>query len=137
MDATLVSPVRRNGVAYPKAAVEDGVRLEAARVRKDKKYPELLTTRRCKLVVVAMEVGGRWSDEAWTFLSLLAQAKAATGPKTLQQSMQYRLVRRWSQMISVAAQAGFAATLLGESSTQTPPCNSVVPEWGVLLSERE
>ena len=33
---------------------------------------ELLQTRRCKLVVLAIEVGGRWSQEATTFLRLLA-----------------------------------------------------------------
>ena len=76
VDTTLVSPVRRDGTAYPRAAAENGVRLEAARKRKEDKYPELLNTRRCKLVVTAMEIGGRWSREAWTVLALLTEAKA-------------------------------------------------------------
>ena len=38
--------------------------------------------------------------------------------------------------ISVVAQAGVAATLLGESTTQTPPCNGVFPDWGEVLCDR-
>ena len=30
-----------------------------------------------------MEIGGRWSEEAWTFLSLLAEARAKQGPKAM------------------------------------------------------
>ena len=86
VDTTLVSPVRRDGTAYPRAVAEDGVRLEAARRRKEGKYPELLNTRRCRLVVTAMEVGGRWSEEAWTFLTLLAEARARTAPRLQERS---------------------------------------------------
>ena len=76
VDATLVSAVKCNGCAQPQAVEKDGARLEVARTRKERKYPELLNAPRCKLVVAAMEVGGRWSEEAWTFLELLAHAKA-------------------------------------------------------------
>ena len=39
-------------------------------------HPELLGRRaRSKLVVLAVEVGGRWSGETRMFLSLLARAK--------------------------------------------------------------
>ena len=86
VDTTLVSPVRRNGTPYPHAAEEDGVRLDAARARKEAKYPELRRNRRCRLVVTAMEVGGRWSEESWTFLRLLAEAKAQTVTPALRRS---------------------------------------------------
>ena len=75
-----------------------------------------------------MKVDGRWSDEAWTFVSLLAEARAKEGPRAMQRSTQYCLLRRWTQMVSVAAQSAFAATLLGESATQTPPCNDTLPD---------
>ena len=123
-DTTLVSPVRGDGKDYPRAAAENGIRLEAARKRKEDKYPELLNTRRCKLVVTAMKVGDRWSEEAWTFLTLLAETKAKTGPKLLEKSTHYCLLRRWSQMVAVAAQSAFAASLLGEKSRKTPCCNN-------------
>ena len=41
-DATLVSPLRRNGEPHPGAATEDGVQLQRARERKERTYPELL-----------------------------------------------------------------------------------------------
>ena len=59
VDATLVSAVKADGTAQPQAARKDGVRLTEARKRKERKYPELLEAQRCKLVVAAMEVGGR------------------------------------------------------------------------------
>ena len=126
-----------NGVPYPRAAREGGVRLEAARRRKETKYPELFLTRRCRLVVAAMEVGGRWSEEAWSFLALLAKTKAATAPALLRRSTEYCFLRRWSQMLAVAAQTAFAATLLGEPSAKTPAWNDCAPELGEALHDRD
>ena len=84
-----------------------------------------------------MEVGGRWSEEAWTFLTLLAEAKARTAPLVLQRSTQYCLLRRWSQMIAVAAQSALAATLLGEGAGKTPHHNDALPDWGDVLCDHE
>ena len=136
VDATLVCPVRRDGTAYPQAAARDGVRLDAARTRKERKYPELLHTRRCKLVVCAMEVGGRWSEEAWSFLSLLAKAKARGVPAALQKSTEYCYLRRWSTMLAVSAQTAFAASLLGEATGKTPAHADVLPALGEVLCDR-
>ena len=79
VDATLVSPLKRTGEARPQAHCKDGVALAEARKDKERKYPELLTGTRCRLVVVAMEVGGRWSEEAHYFLEALAEARSAYG----------------------------------------------------------
>ena len=68
IDTTLVSPLtsepRSRARHYAGAAVQD------ARRATERTYPELLQTRRCKLVVLAIEVGGRWSQEATTFLRI-------------------------------------------------------------------
>ena len=136
MDATLVSPVRACGQAYPRAAVKNGVRLDAARGRKDTKYLELLNSRRCRLVVTAMEIGGRWSAEAWTFLSLLARARAEAAPQALRRSTEQCCLRRWSQMVAVAAQTGYAATLLDEPTGRAPTPNDQLPELGEVLNDR-
>jgi len=115
LDATLVSAVKSDGSAHPQAERKDGVRLTEARKRKVRRYPELAGAQRCKLVVAAMEVGGRWSEEAWAFLELLAHAKARSAPAILRRSTEYCLLRRWTGMIAVATQAAFAGTLLGEA----------------------
>ena len=137
VDATLVSPVRSNGQPYPRAAHTNGIRLVAARNRKEDTYPELLDSRRCKLVVTAMEIGGRWSEESWTFLALLARVRAEAAPLALRRSTEQCFLRRWSQIGAVAAQTGYAATLLGEPASKAPTPNDVLPEWGEVLGDRD
>ena len=76
IDTTLVSPLHSNGSAWRGASDRDGVVLEAARRRKERTYPELVHRRhnRARLVVLAAEVGGRWSDETRSFIRALARA---------------------------------------------------------------
>ena len=54
----------------------DGAVLTQARVDKETMYTEILTSGRCHLVVVAIETGGRWSNEAADLVWQLAQAKS-------------------------------------------------------------
>ena len=64
IDTTMVSPLHRDGSARRRAADVDGAALEAARRRKERTYPELAGDGgRARLVVLAAEVGGRWSTE--------------------------------------------------------------------------
>ena len=77
LDATVVSPLHGDATHRRRADVEDGVALREARRRKERTYPELCQGNgRARLVVIAGEVGGRWSDETKTFLWSLACAKA-------------------------------------------------------------
>ena len=52
----------------------------AARRVKEEKYRELLAGDRCRLVVVGIETGGRWSPEAVEFVDMLAGARAREAP---------------------------------------------------------
>ena len=87
VDTTLVSVLRRDGTPRPRCANEDGAALVAARRRKEGTYPEL-TGRdgRTRLVVLACEVGGRWSEEGQDFVRSLAKgqrrATALEGPSS-------------------------------------------------------
>ncbi|CAK0791015.1 unnamed protein product, partial [Prorocentrum cordatum] len=112
IDATLVSPVRTDGTAQPRTADEDGVQLAVARGRKEATYPELIGPRRCRLVVLGLEVGGRWSEEALTFVRLLARTRARSAPQRLRASARAAYLHRWTGLAAVAAQRAFAATLL-------------------------
>ncbi len=112
VDATLVSPVRRDGRPQPHAAEADGTQLQEARRRKERKYWELLRSRRCRLVVLGLEVGGRWSDEALDFIRRLARAKAREHPPLLRASAQMAYSHRWTGLLAVAAQRALATTLL-------------------------
>ena len=64
VDCTLVSPLTGKGEARPGAYQEDGAAMADARKRKETRYPELCRSNRCKLVVTALEMGGRWSEKA-------------------------------------------------------------------------
>ena len=96
----------------PHAEDQDGAQLRTARQRKEQKYRELLQSRRCRLVVLGIEVGGRWSEEALSFVSALAKAKARSSPAILRTSVRAAFMHRWTGLLAVAAQRAFAATLL-------------------------
>ena len=90
----------------------DGIQLQRARERKEAKYAELIRSRRCRLVGLAVEVGGRWSEEALQFIQLLAKAKARSHPRLLRRSAQAAWSCRCLELLSVAAHRALARTLL-------------------------
>ncbi|CAK0794948.1 unnamed protein product, partial [Prorocentrum cordatum] len=134
IDATLVSPVRTDGTAQPRAADEDGVQLAVARGRKEATYPELIGSRRCRLVVLGLEVGGRWSEEALTFVRLLARTRARSAPQRLRASARAAYLHRWTGLAAVAAQRAFAATLL-ELPPHTLAVDGDEPHLADLLAD--
>jgi hypothetical protein len=95
VDATLVCPVRRDGLPRDGADRRDGVALRAARRAKERTYHELLASRRCRLVVLAREVGGRWSAEAFDFVRLLARCRARSAPSFLRVAEQRSWQQQW------------------------------------------
>ena len=62
--------------------------------------------------MLALEVGGRWSEEAVRFVRLLAKAKARTVPPLVRSAAKAAFFHRWTGILAVAAQRAFAATLL-------------------------
>ena len=112
IDTTLVCPVNSSGSAQPRTERVNGAWLQEARHRKETTYPELLRDRRCKLVVIGIEVGGRWSEEAQKSMHMLAQAKARSAPSLLRRASAHAYYRRWTAMMSICAQRSFARSLL-------------------------
>ena len=94
VDATLVSPLTRNGEARPRAHREDGAALKDARKHKDSTYPELRRAQRCHLLTAGMEVGGRWDDAAYAFLVELAKAKAQEAAPVLRGAATHSWLKR-------------------------------------------
>ena len=91
---------RVGGEPQPHAADVDGAVLLTARRDKEATYTELATSTRYRLVVVAIETGGRWSAEAVQFIWQLAQAKAQEAPRFLTQQVALAWERRWTRMLS-------------------------------------
>ena len=117
VDTTLVSAHHCDGTARPRAAHIDGAALVVARRRKERAYPELVGPRsRAKLVVLAGEVGGRWSEEIVRFLRLLAAAHARSESALLRRRAEQAWRMRWGGMLACAATLAFAASLLEQRS---------------------
>ena len=86
--------------ACPNAATLNGAMLVNARADKERKYAELVNGDRCRLVVVGVETGGRWTDEAVTFIDHLASARAREAPPIFRGSSFCMWRRRWSRMLA-------------------------------------
>ena len=61
VDTTLVSPLTAAGMPRRDSGRTAGAALRVAERAKVRTYPELASGRRCRLVVLGIEVGGRWS----------------------------------------------------------------------------
>ena len=108
-----------------------------AQARRDKEatYPELLTSKRCRPVVVAIETGGRWSDEAADFLWQPALAKAREVPALLTHSAALAWERRWTRMLGTACAVAFAESLVEPSERETwCQTGGDTPSFAELLS---
>ena len=106
-DATVVSPLHADGTH-----TTDGQAL-AARKHKERTYLELCHGNgRARLVVIAGEVRGRWSQETKDFLWCLARAKAACVPRRVSGSPRAAWYRRWSCFLACTAKS-VATSLLG------------------------
>ena len=103
-----------------------------ARKRKEDRYPELQGAR-CRLVVTAMKVEGRWSEEAFNFLEDLAAARALDAPRILQGSARQHWKKRWAAFLAVAGMRALADTLLFNTASQTPAHEGQGPTPGQLL----
>ena len=113
IDTTLVCALRSDGTPHRGAAEADGVVLSRARHRKEQRYPELVGPgSRARLVVLAVEVGGRWSAEMRTFVAQLAKAKVREEPRLLQKRAEQAWRMRWGAILSCAAAKAVATCLL-------------------------
>ena len=74
---------------------------------------EVLHEKKEELVVIAGEVGGRWSQETKDFLWCLASVKAACVPRRLYGSARAAWYRRWSCLLACSTAKSVASSLLG------------------------
>ena len=114
VDTTPVSPLTRAGEPRRRAGRFAAAPLHDARKAKEWTYPELLRNSRCRLVVLGIEVGGRWSEEAAAFITNLARAKTRDIPAPLRHAATASLISRWTAFLTHAALSAFAASLLFE-----------------------
>ena len=132
IDTTLVCAMHCDGSPHQGAAERDGVVLTAARRRKERRYPELVGPHsRARLVVLAMEVGGRWSSETRSFLAQLAKARSRREVPLLRKRVEQAWRLRWGAILGCAAARAVAASLLELRGSpgadgECPPSHEVV-----------
>ena len=135
VDTTLVSPLTRAGEPRRRAGHFAAAALIDARKAKERAYPELLSNSRCRLVVLGIEVGGRWSEEAASFITNLARAKARDTPALLRRAATASLISRWTAFLTHAALTAFAATLIFEDPTPHHNLEGEPPTLSDLLAQ--
>ena len=94
-DVTLVSPLSTAGEARPRAAVVLGVAIEEVEADNERRCPELVHFTLCLLLVLAGEVGGRWSETTVRFTEALAKHRSKTAPGRLRKFTQLGWEHRW------------------------------------------
>ena len=132
-DATVVSPLHANGDARRRAADHDGVAIAAAEADKRATYPELVHSTRCQLVVLACEVGGRWSGTCSWLVRTLAEEKSAGAPPRLRRTTARAWEARWWGMLAVAVQNAVASTLVDDAPHLLHGWEGSGPPLGELL----
>ena len=124
LDATVVSTLHGDGTHRRMADVEDGVALKEARRSKETTYPELCRgDGRARLVVIAGEVGGRWSQETKDFLWCLACEKSKSSPRLLQGSVRVGWYRRWCCLLACSTAKAVACSLAGHRGSLVSDTN--------------
>ena len=93
----------------------DGAVADSARQEKEARYPELVGSSRCEVVVVALETGGRWSAEAVEFVEDLASVKVRDLPVLQRGAARLAWIRRWSRLMSTSCAVSFAQSLVSPS----------------------
>ena len=107
-------------------AERDGAALDQARRTKERTYPELTGEHgRARLVVLACETGGRWSQESHSFLRQLAQARAQSEPREMRAAARRAWFRWWCTALACCAAQAFAFSLF-----------SVEEVWGLMGRSR-
>ena len=135
-DATMVSPLHSDGHPWRGAAATNGLRLRAARRRKEMTYPELAAGGQGRLVLLGCEVGGRWSPEALRLLARLAKERCRQAPRLLQRAARQAWHRRWLCQLSVAAQSALAASLAEPAALWSAAQGGIAELGDVLCSVR-
>ena len=116
VDITLRCALSADGAPQASAADVDGAVANGARADKERTYPELVAGRRCRLVVVGVETGGRFSDEAVSFLEALAKERAADTTPLLRRAAERNWLRRWARTLGVACATAYATSLVSPTS---------------------
>ena len=113
-DATLRSPLTGAGAPRFGSANIDGATFPQARHDKANAYPELVQEgARHKFLVLASEVGGRFSEECVDLVRKLLNFKCDSSNATDKKVFRLLYSRRWWGILSMSVQRAVASNLYG------------------------
>ena len=138
-DATIRSPLTASGAPHPRADRINGAVLVRAEKDKQTRYGDITSSGLGRLLVLGVEVGGRWNDTSIQLIAALARHKATEAPPLLRGSAQLAWSDRWWALVGVAAQKALAASLLapcGRNLVLGVPADAPVPIDLLLDSQR-
>ena len=98
------------------ATTVPGVSFNRAIRSKHTTYPELVDSSVLRLVVAAMEVGGRISRDATNLLTQAGAARAKSMPIAMQPRAARSWKRRWTTMLAAMGQTTLATTLVDQGT---------------------
>ena len=134
VDTTFVSPVSRGSARAGADRVPGKAAADAGRRKRQTTYPELLAARRCRLVMLALEVGVRFVAELADFLRRMAASKARAAPPRLRAAARQATSHRWAGMLAVAAQRALAWSILELPLDMADECDGTEPPLADVLA---
>ena len=90
-------------------------------------YSEFSTVAHARRVVLALEVGGRWSSQDVSCIRFLPRACARNGPASSRENSLSAYTQQWSALLSFAVARSFAASILSLLSPAPPPWKQIRP----------
>jgi len=108
-DATVVSPLTRQGRARPGTSNAGGSLLARAEVHNDSTYDAVTSSGLGVVRCLGHEVFGRWCKQASSLLPLLAREKSRGVHPRLRRGVALAYQQRWSGVISVGLMKAVAA----------------------------
>ena len=130
-DATIRSPLHRDGTPWRGAPDTDGATFARAIRDKRNAYPELAGPNPYgDLTVLACETGGRWHATALGMVARLVATRTQTVPPLLRRAAAQAFHRRWWSLLSVALQRTVATSLLDHPGLGCMPGSGPAPPLG-------
>ena len=130
-DATIVSPLHRDGTPWPTTPETDGASFARAIRAKENTYPELAEHNPYgKLTVLACETGGRWHDTARGLIAQLVTTRTQNVHPLLRRAAGLAYQRRWWSLLSVALQRTVTTSLLDHPGLGCMPGAGPAPFLG-------
>ena len=117
-------------------ASQPNVKVFAARSKEEKLKAQLTTSGRCRLVVVTIEIGGRWSTESISEDNCPSPKPGRCHPSCFSTALAWE--RRWTRMLSTVCSLSFVASLVEPSDRCETWCwtGGEPPPWSKIRVSR-